>query len=108
LVIVTSTDCGIVSDLTETHACLTKQLEKHSTELKEIRILLKKERTGRIYVTPSLDNYYWSHGYKVTNSHTSQSCNYPKEGHKREATPRATTRVVLKQTRNNGRGDIQK
>jgi hypothetical protein len=35
---------------------------------------------------PSPNNYCWTHGYKITNTHTSLSCNFPKQGHKREAT----------------------
>jgi hypothetical protein len=57
--------------------------------LKEIKALLKKERADRKVqrnFKPSPDNYFWTHGYKVANSHTTQSCNYPKHGQNREAT----------------------
>jgi hypothetical protein len=81
---------GVVAALMEANACSAKQLEDRSTELKEIRALLKKEHTGRRSFTPSLDNNGWSHGYKVVNSHTAQSCNYPNDGHKRKATKNNT------------------
>jgi hypothetical protein len=53
----TSSSHGVVVALTEANACLDKQLEDISTELKEIRALLKKEHTERITFTHSLDNY---------------------------------------------------
>jgi hypothetical protein len=85
----TATDRGIIATLTEASSRLAIQLEDRSNKLKEIKALLKKERAGRkgqktFY--PSPDNYCWTHGYKVANSHTSHICNYPKNGHKREAT----------------------
>jgi hypothetical protein len=85
----TATYCGVVVTLTEANSRLTRQLEDRSNELKEVNALLKKERAdrrGQRTFNPSLDNYCWTHGYKVANSHTSQSCNYPKNGHKHEAT----------------------
>jgi hypothetical protein len=85
----TSTDRGFVATLTEANSRLARQLEDRSNELKENKALLKKERAGRKgnrTFNPSLQNYFWMHGYKVRNSHTSQSCNYHKNGHKRAAT----------------------
>jgi hypothetical protein len=85
----TSTDRGIVATLTEANACLANQLEDNSTELRELKALLKKETTerrGQHSFNPSPNNYCWTHGYKVANTHTSLSCNFPKQGHKREAT----------------------
>jgi hypothetical protein len=78
-------DRSVVVALTEANSRLAKQLEYRSTELKAIRELLKKERTRHRYFTPFAENYCWSNGYKVVNSHTSQSCNLPKQGHKHEA-----------------------
>jgi hypothetical protein len=63
-------------------------MEESSKEVKEVKAFLKKERAerrGQRLLTPYLDNYCWSHGYKVSKSHISQSCNLPKDGHKREA-----------------------
>jgi hypothetical protein len=80
---------GVVATLTEANARLAKQLEDNSNELRELQALLKKERTerrGQLSFNPYPKNYYWKHGYKVANTHTSLSCNFPKQGHKREAT----------------------
>jgi hypothetical protein len=85
----TETYRGIVTTLIEANSCLVRHLEDRSNELKEVKALLKKERAGRkgqIKFNPSPENYCWSHGYKVSKSHTRQRCNYPKNRHKREAT----------------------
>jgi hypothetical protein len=84
----TSADRGVVATLTEANARLAKQLEDNSNELREIKALIKKERTerrGHRSFNPSPNNYCWNQGYKVANNHTSLSCNFPKQGHKREA-----------------------
>jgi hypothetical protein len=80
---------GVVATLTEANARLAKQLEDNSNELRELKALIKKERfekRGQRSFNPSQNNYCWNHGYKVANTHTSLSCNFPKQGHKREAT----------------------
>jgi hypothetical protein len=80
---------GIVATLMEANARLVKQLEDNSNELRELKTLMKKERTeklGQHSFNPSPNNYCWTHGYKVANTHTSLSLNFPKQGHKREAT----------------------
>jgi hypothetical protein len=41
----TAADRGVVATLTEANACLAKQLEDNSNELRELKALLKKERT---------------------------------------------------------------
>jgi ribosomal protein L9 len=82
-------DRGVVATLTEANARLAKQLEDNSNELREVKALLKKERTEiRIQhsFNPSQNNYCGTHRYKVANTHTSLSCNFPKQGHNREAT----------------------
>jgi hypothetical protein len=71
---VTATDRGVAATLTEANSRLAKQLEDRSNELKDIKTLLKKERAdrnGKRTFNPSLDNYCWTHRYKVANSHTS-------------------------------------
>jgi hypothetical protein len=86
---VTSTDCGVVATLTDANARLAKQLDDNSTELRELKALLKKERTerrGQHTFNPSPNNYCWTHDYKVASTHTSISFNFPKQVHKREAT----------------------
>jgi hypothetical protein len=85
----TAADRGMVATLTESNAHLVNQLEDNSNELRELKALIKKERLekrGQRSFNPSNKNYCWTHGYKVANTHTSLSCNFPKQGHKREAT----------------------
>jgi hypothetical protein len=85
----TAADRGVVATLTEANVRLVKQLEDNSNEVREIKALIKKERTekrGQRSFNQSRNNYCWTHGYKVSNTHTSLSCNFPKQGHKREAT----------------------
>jgi hypothetical protein len=85
----TAADRGMVATLTEANARLVKQLEDNSNELRELNTLIKKERfekRGQLSLNPSPKKYCWTHGYKVANTHTCLSCNFPKQGHKREAT----------------------
>jgi hypothetical protein len=85
----TAADRGVVVTLTEANARLAKQLEDNSNELRELKALINKERTerrGQSSFNPYPNNYCWIHGYKVANTHTSLSCNFPKQGHKREST----------------------
>jgi hypothetical protein len=85
----TAADRGVVAALTQANSCLAKQLEDNSNELRELKALLKKERTenrGHRSFNPSPSSYCWTHGYKVGNTHTSLTCKLPKPGHKKEAT----------------------
>jgi hypothetical protein len=85
----TASDRGVVATLTEANARLVKQLEDNSNELRELKALIKKgifEKRGQHTFNPSPKNNCWTHGYKVTNTHTCLSCNFPKQGHTREAT----------------------
>jgi hypothetical protein len=85
----TAADRGVVATIAEGNARLVKQLEDNSNELRELKALIKKERfekRGQRSFNTSPHNYFWSHGYKVANTHTNLSCNFPKQGHKREAT----------------------
>jgi hypothetical protein len=85
----TAVDHGIVFTLTDANSRLTKQLEATYQTLEEIRALLNKERNDRSSRKPfltSLNNSCWTHGYNIAISHNSESCMYPKTGHKREAT----------------------
>jgi hypothetical protein len=89
LAMATTADRGVVATLMEANARLVKQLEDNSNELRELKALIKKERfekRGQHSFNPSPNNYCWTRGYKVANTHTSLSCNFPKQGHKREAT----------------------
>jgi hypothetical protein len=85
----TASDRGVVATLSEGNSRLAKQLEDNSNELWELKDLIKKERIEKRdqhSFNPSPNNYCSTHGYKVANTHTSVSCNFPKEGYKREAT----------------------
>jgi phage shock protein A len=85
----TEADRGVVEALTQVNACLVKQLEDNSNELRELKALIKKEHTekrGQRSFNPSPSNYCWMHGYKVGSTHTSLTCKLPKPGHKKEAT----------------------
>jgi hypothetical protein len=98
----TAADRGVVATLTEANARLTKQLEDNSNELRELKSLIKKDKTERRVqrsYNPSPNNYCWTHGYKVANNHTSLSCNFTKQGHKREST-RADNMEPARPTRN--------
>jgi hypothetical protein len=51
--------------------------------------LIKKETTekrGQRSLNLSPNKYCCTHGYKVANTHTSLSCNFPKQVHKQEPT----------------------
>jgi hypothetical protein len=85
----TAADRGVVATLTEANARLVKQLEDNSNELRELKALIKKERfenRGQRSFNTSPNNYCWTYGYKVANTHKILSCNFPKQGHKREGT----------------------
>jgi hypothetical protein len=85
----TAADRDSVATLTEANARLAKQLEDNLNELRELKALINKEifeKRGQRSFNPSPNNYCWIHIYKVANTHTSLSCNFPKQGHKREAT----------------------
>jgi hypothetical protein len=64
----TAADRGMVAALTQANSRLAKQLEDNSNELRELKALLKKERSenrGQRSFNPSPSNYCWTHGYKV-------------------------------------------
>jgi hypothetical protein len=85
----TAADRGVVAALTQANSRLAKQLEDNSSELRELKALLNKERSekrGQRSINPSTRNYFWTHGYKVGSTHTSLTCKLPKPGHKTEAT----------------------
>jgi hypothetical protein len=82
-------DRGVVAALTQANSRHDKQLEDNSNELRELKALLKKERSekrGQRSFNPSPRNYCLTHGYKVGLTHTSLTCQLPKPGHKKEAT----------------------
>jgi hypothetical protein len=85
----TAADRGVVAALTQANSRLSKQLEDNSSELKELKALLNRERReklGQRSFNPSPINYCWTRGYKVGSTHTSLTCKLPKPGHTSEAT----------------------
>jgi hypothetical protein len=85
----TASDRGVVAALTQANARLANQLDDNSNKLRELKALIKKERTdkrGQRSLNPSPIIYFWTHGYKVCITHTSLTCKLPKPGHKKEAT----------------------
>jgi hypothetical protein len=85
----TAVDRGVVATLTETNARLVKQLEDNSNELRKLKAVIRNERVvkrGQRSFNTSPNNYFWTHGYKAGNTHTSLTCKLPKPGHKKEAT----------------------
>lgn len=81
-------DQGAFSALAEANTNLSKQLEeaiKFITAFQAKEGQGKENKTPRIKHTPNT-NYCWSHGYRVGKEHTSTTCKFPKEGHKKEAT----------------------
>jgi hypothetical protein len=72
----TAADRSVVATLMEANARLVKHLEDNSTELRELKALIKKERfekRDQRSFNPSPINYCWTRGYKVANTHTSLS-----------------------------------
>jgi hypothetical protein len=105
----TAVEQSIVATLTEANSRLAKQLEDSSQALKEVKALLKKERGDRVShrpFAPSVDNYCWSHGYKLARNHTSMSCLHPKPGHKKRSHQEQQHGWVSGTQGMIGRGDI--
>lgn len=85
----TSTDRQAFAALAVTNENLSQQLKEAMQEIKDLKALVAKgKRTPTMY--RKNNNYCWTHGYRVTENHTSATCNKPAEGHKKEAT-RANT-----------------
>ncbi len=101
----TAADRSTVAQLSATNASLTTELAQQTAQLATARAeitALKIEvaslkrpgqatplRPPRVY-THTNTNYCWSHGYKVSRHHTSQTCGGPKDGHQRDATRQNT------------------
>jgi hypothetical protein len=61
----TAADRGVVAALTQANSRLAKQLKDNSNELRELKALIKKERSekrGQHSFNPSPSNYCWTHG----------------------------------------------
>jgi hypothetical protein len=85
----TASDRGTVAILTMTNAKLATQLEAAQAQIAqlkdEITVLNNKIKPTwqgqRPVNTTSNDSYCWSHGYQVSISHMSATCNMKKSGH---------------------------
>jgi predicted RNase H-like nuclease (RuvC/YqgF family) len=90
----TASDRDTVETLTTTNTKLANQVEEaHAliTQLKnEIAMLKNKIKPAwqgkRPVKTTNNDSYCWSHGYQVSKSHISATCNMKKSGHQDTAT----------------------
>jgi hypothetical protein len=85
----TAADRGVVAVLTQANSHLVKQLEKTTSELRELKASFHQERRdkwGPRSFNASSSNYCWTHSYKVGKTHTSLTCNTCNLGHKAEAT----------------------
>jgi phage shock protein A len=70
----TATDRGVVTAPTQANSHLAKQLEENYSELRELKALLNQERRDKRVprsFSPSVSNYWWTHGYRVGKTHTS-------------------------------------
>jgi len=102
----TASDRQMLADLTASNKALTELIARKDTEIGN----LKKKTNGRSgngnnnrnqnnnnnnnnnnnrdSTKRRYDNtnYCWTHGYDIHNTHTSQSCNFPHDGHQRDTT----------------------
>jgi hypothetical protein len=91
-----TTDKDLLSTITTTNAALTGILREKDSMIATLRAQLRGTNTATpatpvAPATPASNNtantnYWWSNGTRVSKSHTSAACLYPKEGHKKEAT----------------------
>jgi hypothetical protein len=85
----TASDRGTVATLTMTNAKLATQLEtthaqiaQLKNEIATLKNNIKASWQGqRTVKTTHNDSYCWSHGYQISKSHTSATCNMKKSGH---------------------------
>ena len=97
-----ASDRDVLKTLTNTNNDLLQQLAAKDTELTKLRAQLNKPAPAQGHDNnnnnnenrPPRDplkkrfknqNYCWSHGYDIHPTHNSSSCNFPRDGHKKEA-----------------------
>ena len=92
LAVATAADRNTIAALTATIQQLTQSLDRAQVELAK-RPMTAPSPTGNPRRDPAraaerfrYGNYCWSHGFRCGKEHTSATCKWPKEGHKREAT----------------------
>ena len=76
----TQAGCQAFTTLTKLLTKLSTQLEQQQKEINQLK-QPKAPKTKK-----DQGSYCWSHGYLVDCRHNSQTCCYPKPGHKCEAT----------------------
>jgi hypothetical protein len=78
----TTTNTKLATQLEAAHA-LIAQLKKEIATLKiKIKPVWQGQRPAR---TTNNDSYFWSHGFQVAKSHTSDTCSVKKTGHQENA-----------------------
>jgi hypothetical protein len=90
----TASDWGTVATLTTTNAKLATQLEaahaliaQLKSEIATLKIKIKPIWQGQQPTrTTNNDSHCWSHGYQVSKTHTSATCNIRKIGHQETVT----------------------
>ena len=97
----TASDRQMLSDLTASNKALTELIARKDTEIGNLKKKINgRTGTGNANRNPNNNhnnrdstkrrydntNYCWTHGYDIHNTHTSQSCNFPRDGHQRDAT----------------------
>jgi hypothetical protein len=106
----TASDRTMMAELTQSNSELLRQLAAQTTEIQNLRSQLASQSSGgnngagassrnqqdhnnrgrgRVRYNNN-ENYCWTHGYDVADTHRSDSCTNPGDGHKKEAT-RANT-----------------
>ena len=98
----TASDRTMMTELTKTNTELLRQLASQAQELQALRAQLSARNNNNDTTNTNTrgtrgktrynnnENYSWTHGYDVADTHKSSSCTNPGEGHKKEAT-RANT-----------------
>ena len=99
LAMATNNDRSIIERLTHTNAELTATNAKLTVDLAQAIMLLQTlvtndekreqlrcQKVNEYNLRFAPNGYCWSHGYKVTPSHTSKTCTDRKPGHKENAT----------------------
>jgi hypothetical protein len=104
---ITVTDRTAVANLVTSNSTLTAQLALRDAEIVDLKNQIKSlknnrpsgtananpatggtapTRTARPLRITANNNYCWTHGYQIADTHTSATCTKPRDGHQREAT----------------------
>jgi hypothetical protein len=83
-----TSDKDMLSTLTSTNAALAGQLATKDRLIANLQAQIRNAATNTNTNRPNTQtnsNYCWSHFTRVLRNHKSQNCQYPKDGHKKEA-----------------------